>query len=163
MWIDIRRIKLFVIRWIPTPLTLNIVQTGPACFPYLHSHILPPVNPVKAGLHGASKEARQVNEYLALSCLLRVDINLPKFWGNASNKEVNWQVIKQGKWINTSSISQAACLPPPPPAGNLPFTCLLWTPTCLLASVATTCSNKLSVLVFTNSVWFWICNFTFVL
>jgi hypothetical protein len=34
---------------------------------------------LKAGLHGASREARQVNEYLAPSYLLRVDINLPKF------------------------------------------------------------------------------------
>jgi hypothetical protein len=37
---------------------------------------------VKAGLHGA----RQVNKYLAPSYLLRVDINLLKFWGTASNK-----------------------------------------------------------------------------
>jgi hypothetical protein len=51
---------------------------------------------LKAGLHGASKEARQVNKYLAPSQFLRVDINLPKFWGKASNKQVNWQVIRQG-------------------------------------------------------------------
>jgi hypothetical protein len=44
---------------------------------------------IKAGLHGASREARQVNNYLAPSYLLRVDINLPKFWVKASNKQVN--------------------------------------------------------------------------
>jgi spore coat protein U-like protein len=45
---------------------------------------------VKAGLHGASREAMQVNKYLAPSYLLRVDINLPKFWGKASNKQVTF-------------------------------------------------------------------------
>jgi hypothetical protein len=33
-----------------------------------------------AGLHGASSKARQVYKYLAPSYLLRVDINLPKFY-----------------------------------------------------------------------------------
>jgi hypothetical protein len=33
----------------------------------------------KAGLHGASREARQENKYLTPSYLPRVDINLPKF------------------------------------------------------------------------------------
>jgi hypothetical protein len=39
---------------------------------------------LKAGLHGASREARQVNKQLAPSYLLRVDINFA-------------QILRQGK------------------------------------------------------------------
>jgi hypothetical protein len=49
---------------------------------------------------------------------------------NFEARQVAWQAARQGKWVEGSSIFEATCLPPPIPAGNLPFTCLVWTATC---------------------------------
>jgi hypothetical protein len=64
-----------------------------------------------------------------------LQVNCPAWtltWLNFEARQVAWQAARQGKWIEGSSIFEGTCLSPPIPAGNLPFTCLVWTATVLL-------------------------------